>query len=258
MRILILGDIHWQWQWLHMKMGYAHKNLGVTATIQVGDFGFYENHIKMLKFSLSKNKLPHPLYFIDGNHEDHEYLFCHNSKKLAKFGIEYLARGSVKTFGGVKFGFFGGALNVHCQQFKSKLLENSKFGLYAANYGLDNELQNAISKFNSENPQVMVTHSNPGGIGIGMRGSGKFQPLIKKYIQDCGFKTYDINDVGEDFLTDLYHGLKNKPKHWLFGHHHVIREAKVANTYFSCVGMGDHDGLFIYDTDKKDLEFFRE
>jgi hypothetical protein len=96
-----------------------------------------------------------------------------------------------------------------------------------------------------------------------MVGNASFIGLIERYIETpLGVSTGTINDCGEQALTNVWHGLVQKPKNWIFGHFHCLYQKQVADTVFTCVGCIDSAGghefarPFIIDTDKKTFEAF--
>lgn len=260
MKILFLGDVHGNWSPFMDYIEYSSKEFGIEAVIQVGDFGFYPGSIKTLSQALYRHKIDLPIYFIDGNHEDHLYLHEANHAKLSsKYNIHYCPRGSVLDIGGSVFAFLGGALNVDRPQEKipAKDNENGKL-ITITNYPVTNDALNLSSKLNllGKPIDVMVTHACPGGEGVGMKGSQFFEDSVIKYIMLDGFKVYDINDVGEEPLSILFKNMQYKPPLWMFGHYHKHHHAKVGKTDFVCCGCSDctRDPIFyIYDTEDNTL-----
>jgi len=95
-KILFLGDVHGYWASLLLAMDYGVNSLDVDCIIQVGDFGFYPGHIKsLINFKTKYGFKDFPIHFIDGNHEDHVYLYKSNKKKLKENNIFYHPRGSI-------------------------------------------------------------------------------------------------------------------------------------------------------------------
>lgn len=258
MRYLVVGDCHGNLGNLYNIIESANKKYKIDACIQVGDFGFYPLVMDKYKFL----KFPIPVYAIDGNHENHEWLMkCINSKShiewIDKNNINFISRGSVWDIEGCKIGFMGGAMNVHRSQEGS----TSKG---TTNYPTNNQIKEAIEKFNSVGGvNIMITHSCPHSIGVGMVGDPFFLKSIEKNItRPFMVSTGNINDCGEETLLNLWNGLVEKPKHWIFGHFHQTVQRKVLETYFTCVGSADvsDDKMyclpFILDTEKKDLECY--
>jgi predicted phosphodiesterase len=258
MRYLVAGDAHGCWYDLQVVIQQAIRKYNIDACIQVGDFGFY-----VLVFDKNQNlKFNVPVYAIDGNHEQHWWLKESLAKGAGpiwkeKHNLEYVPRGTVWEVDGCKFGFFGGAMNVDRRQEGSSKNRTT-------NYPLRVEVKEAIKTFNDFGQlDFLITHSCPHSIGVGMEGKSIFLETIERYIETpFGISTGPLNDCGEQALTDLWNGLTLKPKEWIYGHFHQIKQKKVQDTVFTCIGCVDSSGghefarPFIIDTQKKTFEAF--
>ena len=105
--IAILGDIHGAFEVLADRVQKAHE-AGATALIQVGDFGYY----KALVHRLFELKLPIPVYWIDGNHEEHEHFLDSDDLLEVHDNCFFVPRGRVLTIDGRKIAFMGGAASI--------------------------------------------------------------------------------------------------------------------------------------------------
>lgn len=262
-KILLLGDSHGNLDDIEKIQEQSLKKMpDVKLAIQVGDFGFYQ--LAFNKWMSHRNligkkdnyKLPMKTFVIDGNHEDHEWLHSLDKKELEeKFNIFFKPRGSIEIIDGATICFLGGAVNVDRNQFGS-------IDKRTTNYPLRIEVAEALEKFNPlENIDLMVTHSCPHSIGIGMAGAPIFNESIEKFCHKKGHSTGDINDCGEGALRRLWYGLEKKPSNWVYGHFHTKHFTKIENTFFYCIGCSDSsDGKkfinpFYFDTEKKDIEY---
>ncbi len=104
--IACIGDIHGSYHGINKLV-----ELGVgddVTFIQVGDFGYYKHLIK------DYPETPFKVYFIDGNHEDHKYLFSQANGDVTevKKNLFYVRRGSVLNIDGYNIGFLGGGCSV--------------------------------------------------------------------------------------------------------------------------------------------------
>jgi hypothetical protein len=99
----ILGDLHGDFSRL--------ESIAVDGlTIQVGDFGVYEDTLPAIR----RLKLKAPVWFIDGNHEQHELLLGDAGEEPFE-GVKnlyFVPRGSVAEWEGKRIGFLGGASSV--------------------------------------------------------------------------------------------------------------------------------------------------
>lgn len=121
--VMLLGDTHGDRGFTKQAINWAADN-GVDRIVQVGDFGFWPrwNNGQRFLHDVGKHSVERhvPLYFIDGNHEDHEYLASLLERKdpnqffvnYGKYPISYIPRGSTWEWGGVRFGAFGGAFSI--------------------------------------------------------------------------------------------------------------------------------------------------
>jgi predicted phosphodiesterase len=248
MRVLIVGDVHGQHRELAEALRQVQTDYRIEAGIQVGDFGFYENIMAELV------RYPVPLHVIDGNHEDHRWLRRTLRRGAAevwkeKANLIYQPRPSVASLGASKVGFLGGALHVDRPQ-KHNLL--SRF----PNYILRRHREQAVALFNREKPDLIVTHSCPSGIGIGVRGSADLEQGVAEHISGAGFDAGPQDDCGEAELAELWRGLRYRPRGWVFGHFHCAHEAVVEGTRFVCVGDNLdmlRQALVLWDTEEKKL-----
>jgi predicted phosphodiesterase len=273
-RILILGDLHAKWHDLYCVMQNTDFNLNIKydSVIQVGDFGFYSStferldifHCKYVKSptqpgsvaQYSAVKFHKPVYCIDGNHEDHKWLKTANHEEWkSKYNIHYQPRGSWIESNGLKIGFLGGALNADRRQ------EGSIDG-ETTNYILNKQVKRVLAEWNAiGGMDIVVTHSCPTGIGIGMEGHPALYTAVQKYIVDAGHGENNFHDCGDAPLTMLYKGLEKKPALWFFGHFHAYKNIKIENTEFMCVGSTDSsDGRkyinpLILDTKHNKIDF---
>jgi predicted phosphodiesterase len=252
MRILIVGDVHGLHRKLAACLRQAQAEFRIAAAIQVGDFGFYKHLLTQARDE--RLRFPVPLHVIDGNHEDHQWLrraLLTGAGRTWKdeLNLIYQPRPSVAQFGPTKVGFLGGALHVDRPQ-----KHNSWSGF--PNYILRRHREQAALLFNQEQPELIVTHSCPSRIGIGIPSSVEMQPGVAEHITAAGFDAGPLDDCGEVELGRLWLELTYQPQAWVFGHFHRTHLATVENTRF--VGVSDDldspsRPLVIWDTEEKKL-----
>jgi len=105
--LAILGDIHGSFEVLNDRVIKAYE-AKATALIQVGDFGYYKSIIH----NLFKYKFPIPVYWIDGNHEQHEFLNDATDLVEVHDNCFFVPRGTVLTLDNRKIAFMGGAASI--------------------------------------------------------------------------------------------------------------------------------------------------
>ncbi len=250
MRVLIVGDVHGQHRELADVLRRVQTDFGIGAAIQVGDFGFYKG--EMMRLLSDSIRFPVPLHVIDGNHEDHAWLrraVCSGASRRWKeeANLVYQPRPSVARLGASTVGFLGGALHVDRPQ------QHNLLSLFP-NYILRRQCQQAVALFNRDPPDLVVTHSCPAAIGIGIRGSPELAHGVAEHVMHAGFDAGPPEDCGDAQLALLWHELKRRPSGWVFGHFHRIHDARVNGTRFVCVGdnlAAMQHTLVLWDTEEK-------
>jgi predicted phosphodiesterase len=123
-RILVAGDVHMNLDWLAELIRVA-RDEGCQAIVQLGDFGFFPRWATGAAFLAGAQRLLDAaglrLYFLDGNHDDHDSL---RRLKLPLAGpfvaygerLFYLPRGCRFTWLGVRFLAVGGAYSIDREQ----------------------------------------------------------------------------------------------------------------------------------------------
>ncbi len=249
MRVLIVGDIHGRHEEFAALLARAGSDSGIEAAIQTGDFGFFPD-----RFAASFEKgcrLPMPVYVIDGNHEDHNWLAaCVRNGAAAgwrhQYNIWFQPRASVVRMGSSTIGFLGGALHVDRPQYRHWFRR-------IANFILPDERSRAAHLFNAERPSLVVTHSCPADIGVGIHGNPEFAHGVMTHVVGSGFDPGPAHDCGEVELTRLWRHLTHKPPTWIFGHFHMSHERTVEGTRFLCAGTLSGKSLMCWDTDTGEL-----
>lgn len=274
MKILILGDSHGHLDLIVEACQAAELTYGIEAAIQVGDFGFFPKVLdRFLREDLQR--FPVPLHVIDGNHEDHAWLTQMRAAggidAWAHANLHVHARGSVMALGGARIGFIGGALHADRRQEwsgqwqplsdgaeKSRRGKPPKAPLWA-NWVTEGDTERALAAFAPSALDLIVSHSCPAGIGIGISGALSLIEDADRFITRAGFHSGPFHDCGEGGLTRLWRSLPIKPRNWVFGHFHQLSETVIDGTTFTCVGStDDSDGVagirpIFYDTVSKTL-----
>lgn len=232
MRVLIAGDVHGALDEFADLVEAASRKLDCSAVIQLGDFGFYADFLG--RFEQAQRPFALPVYAIDGNHEDHHWLAQElRNGALArwrkKLNLHYQPRPSIARIGGSVIGFLGGALNVDRPQAINSRSRTS-------NYVLGREREVAVEVFNRLSPDLLVTHTCPAGVGVGIRADPSFASEVTDYVLGAGFDPGPAHDCGDAELAVLWRRLRLRPKAWVFGHFHIGHSAMLEGTRFLCPG----------------------
>lgn len=244
MRIGFFGDVHCKYDLFYDILLDSVKNKGISAAFQVGDFGLCD---KMLIHNQLLD-LPVPLYLIDGNHEDFRFIKKYLNQRFTKQckgqAFNYQSRGSSVSIGGINAGFIGGALHVDQPQLRKN-----------GNVITNDDVNYALREFSRIIPDIVISHSCPAGIGIGMHGQPSHAWGVANYIIMEGYSPGPSFDYGEVQLTDLWERLLVKPRLWIFGHFHQFYQAKIKDTLFICIPRIDYyHQMVIWDTETDKIE----
>lgn len=118
MKIAIIGDQHGNINNFLSLIDYLEKLENPDLYIQVGDMGVMGNNFEKYLHKLNKklNSLNKNLLFIDGNHDNHNWLKSITKKKFEvnyiQSNIGYIPRGTLLKIGNTKFFFCGGAFSI--------------------------------------------------------------------------------------------------------------------------------------------------
>jgi hypothetical protein len=200
MKVTILGDNHGRWDDLYRCL---RNNPDSEAFIQVGDLGI----IQGLKSIPPKQGFDRPVYFIDGNHENHWWLKTkveENSLEIVP-NLFYIPRGTQKIFGKTPINFLGGAESIDKN---SRILGRDWFPEEIPN-------RQEVEKFLSlPESDIWITHTAP-------------EFVISK------FAHYKASDPTSHYFNQVF--TSKRPKIWYFGHFHLHYNEVIRGTRFICV-----------------------
>ena len=254
MLILLLGDSHGRLDLVHQACIEAQVAYGIEAAIQVGDFGFFP---KILHKFLHEGprRFPVPLHVIDGNHEDHGWLTTSRAtgtlSSWEEANLHLHARGTVAALGGLRIGFIGGALHAdRCQEWAGQWKPTANDGKPLnrrrvprdpawANWVTEGDVERTLAAFTATPPDLIVSHSCPAGVGVGMAGALPLIEDVERFVRRAGHHAGPFHDCGEGGLTAIWHRLTQHPPLWVFGHFHCIHDRTLEATRFVCVGSSD-------------------
>lgn len=119
-RVLLAGDVHGNGKWVGTLCKLASRH-GCDTILQLGDFGYWPHTDKGLRFLDQVDRHAERygvrcLYWIDGNHENHEMLAGLKADEDGFVTIgdrcRYAPRGHRWSWGRVDFGALGGAFSM--------------------------------------------------------------------------------------------------------------------------------------------------
>ena len=254
-KILFLGDTHAAWHRLVDGIASVVRREHIDIAIQVGDFGFFKQYAPTPLGAATSFRLAVPTYVIDGNHEDHTWLAAQwESGAVARWADEQnlvvQKRGSVLRVGSTTIGFCGGALHADRSQ-------EGSIDRGTTNWLTNRQADAAAAAFSDAAVDLIVTHSCPHSIGVGMAGNPYLAEDVERYCTRKGHNPGPITDCGEPGLLRLWGQLRHRPTEWVYGHFHTHRSVAVHGVNFRCIGAIDgSDGktepvLYVYDTDTR-------
>lgn len=242
MNVMFLGDTHGSKYWTRRAITWAAEN-GIDRLVQVGDFGFWprtNNGQDFLKETgKASQKAGVPLYFIDGNHEDHLYLDSMRVRvednggfiTYGKYPITYIDRGTRWGWGGTWFGAFGGAYSIDRSR---RVLESGRYGWFR------NETPDESKITDLGKVDVLITHDSP-IIPPSVYGMGHFK--TDETSRESQAAVYRALVSTEAKL--LIHG------HWHLNERYAVNGATVQG--LNCDDSGLHSMAVVFSTSNKTL-----
>jgi predicted phosphodiesterase len=244
MKIMFLGDTHGD-------RGFTKKAIetcatdGIDCIVQVGDFGFWPRTNNGKRFLHDVGKHSHllkvPLYWIDGNHEDHTYvdsLVARRDDKTfvsyGKYPIYYIPRGTVWDWDGVKFGAYGGAFSID----RPHRVEDSP------SYGWFRQEMPDPDKMPEGPIDVLVTHD---------------APIVPPSMYGHGFKEDQTSRESQKLVYGAL--VRSQARLLVHGHWHINERYGVHGATVQGLAM-NHDSLYaaavVFRTDDRRLFTLRE
>lgn len=236
MRILLVGDTHGNAGFVRTTVKRYAEVSEADAIFQLGDFGFtfHEHFIECVQ------SLDIPWYWLDGNHDDHDFLH-----ELAVFdktddfsqiwpGIHYSARGHAFTWDGVRFLTCGGAFSIdrayrtkHVSYWPQELVTDAEVDRCAAQGKVD----------------IVLSHDVPADV----------DPL-EALLEASGYKVGIESRLNREQLTKVIEA--TQPSHLFHGHYHHAYTGTVDNgdgivkvRGLDCDGSGGGHAFYLLDTE---------
>ncbi|EHQ04662.1 metallophosphoesterase family protein [Leptonema illini] len=213
-RTLFIGDIHSDFESLEILVRFMlHRVSGISRVVQVGDFGFWPLQASWLWYP--KSKLPVPVSFIDGNHEDHVALRRAASNDATKVSEHYDATYIPRGFVGDGFVYCGGATSY------DRAYRTEGLDWFPEENITDEEIRRGIRNCEGQKIRIMVAHET-------IREAFR---LIKR-------PNWIFADQNRERLEELFNAAR--PEIYIHGHYHFFSEYEYLGCRFICLQNPDH------------------
>lgn len=232
MRIMLLGDTHGNRGFTKSAISMCTA-LAIDQIIQLGDFGYWPRINPGQTFLHDVGKAAWeadiPLWFIDGNHEDHLVLqpMADRQNGLVKitstlgngkeYPVFYVPRGHTWTWDGLTFGAFGGAFSID----RSVRHQDAGRWGWFANEMPDRSRIEALGKVD-----ILLTHDSP------IVPPGKY---------GTGYKEDATSRTSQDTVYDAL--LASKARLVVHGHWHHYERYKVHGALVQALGADVNGSL---------------
>ena len=237
-RILIAGDWHGFTEQGVFALHVA-KKYDCDIVFQLGDFGYWEHFDDGIVYldklnRVSKQTDDIPIYWIDGNHENHPLLWKTYEDRDDEDGflqirdnIFYCPRGNVWEWDGVRFMGMGGAFSI------DRNARKVGKSFWFEETITEDDVLNAIYQLNGEYVDVMFTHDTPLQVDL------PFQMAKQGRSISMSSESTANRILLDDVIT------KAQPKYLFHGHMHLNYKDKVKMQY----GYR-YDGLHVHGLDE--------
>lgn len=215
-KVMFIGDLHGNFYHINNMI----KEHSPDIIIQCGDFGIWnENKFKNINVG---NTL---VYFIDGNHEDFDYIeneiVAKNKFEIAK-NVFYQPRGSYITINNKNILFIGGAGSI-----------DKKFRTPGYDWWPNETISiNDVENLPEVNIDIVVSHTCPKEFKKDLTLNKSFKEFFGEFNDPC------------EFLLSEFVLKKYNPKSWYFGHFHIHQKGKYENCNWTCLNTENELGFY--------------
>jgi len=218
-KLLVIGDTHCDFGYILDSVAVHCENIDkddiINAVLIAGDCGFWPGDTIGNKFLKNIADFTLPVYFIDGNHEQHERLqqaIQYNDNDICEISknLYYIKRGKVVTINGIKIGCLGGGVSI------DKHVRTTGIDFFDCEVPSYEEFQSFIDVVQMHKPDYIVTHDAP------------FSAIVHSGI--CPRVREDESNRGFD---NVFNAIKDCDfKCWIFGHYHSSKSFEYKNKKF--------------------------
>lgn len=223
MRALLVGDTHGNSRWWESFVVPAATSAAADVIVQLGDFGYWGD----TQFVRTVAACDIPVYFVDGNHENHPLLRealsgtdLGGAVRLSG-SLHYLPRGSVTEWEGVRMLALGGAASI------DRSLRTEGVDWFEEELITEEELERALTA----RATIVLAHDVPQSSDVPLLPRESLSAAWQRELPRCEHQRERLEAVLQRVAPEL----------WLHGHYHVGYERQASGCRFvglSCDGHG--------------------
>ena len=214
----IIGDVHGKYE------QYVAIAKNSEYSVQIGDFGFHREWVKLNYSGLSTDK--HKV--IAGNHDDYD---------IAPSYGNYLGNYGEYTLNGVKFFFVRGGLSIdRCNRLLTQFSTGEKTYWSQEELNLV-EMMDCLRVYQEVKPDIVLTHVPAASFSNIMTGGD--DSILTRFKFHKGFK--ENHQLLGDELLKIH-----RPKMWFSAHFHKSFSAEIDGTEFISLDELEYFDLISY------------
>jgi predicted phosphodiesterase len=223
MRALLVGDTHGNARWWESFVVPTADASGADVIVQLGDFGFWGD----TRFVRTVAECHLPVYFVDGNHENHPLLQemlqgADLSAAVCISGsLHHLPRASVTEWDGVRLLALGGAASI------DRSLRTPGVDWFEGELVSPGELERA----QAAQASIVLAHDVPQASDVPLLPRDSLPHSWQRELPNCEAQRERLESVLDDVAPEL----------WVHGHYHVSYERVAKGCRFvglACDGHG--------------------
>lgn len=227
MRVLLVGDTHGNSRWWEGFVVPTAISTGAEVIVQLGDFGYWGD----TRFVDTVAACDVPVYFIDGNHENHPAL-----REAAGAGtldaavcltgsLHYLPRGSVTEWEGVSMLALGGAASI------DRALRTAGVDWFKEELITEEQLERA----RTARAQIVLAHDAPSSSDVPLIPRDSLPAAWQRELPQCEHQRDRLETVLDAVAPEL----------WVHGHYHVGYEHEAKGCRFVGLSCDGHRGASV-------------
>lgn len=225
-KVAVAGDWHGNKSWAVAAIGQAHM-LNADVILHVGDFGYWPGERGKPYFATLQDKLEKydlQLYWLDGNHENHDHLaeMTQGSLELTTMGkydrLHYMPRGFRWEWWGKTFMAVGGAVSV------DKEWRTEGRDWWPAEILTEDQITYACRE---PKVDVILAHDCPHGVDI--PGIG---PKTKQRPNENSWPPHVLAEAEAHRKQMRRIWEAHQPRLWVHGHYHRFYESWLRSSKF--------------------------